>query len=123
MVHGGGGIEQAHRHGVQAIARLFERGCRVSVLVRGHACTRALSCKEAKTMQRNLVKILDKVVTNLKCMLTPTNLLVICSHRGMHANPGINEGGGGGGGGGGYSMYISRGLGACCRKILRFFMP
>ena len=38
-------------------------------------------------------------------MLTPTNLLlVMCSHRSMHANPGINERGGGGG----YSTVFTR---------------
>ena len=52
-------------------------------------------------------------------MLTPTNLLVMCSHRGMHTNPGINERGGGGG----YSTYISRGSGDMLQKYLSFFMP
>ena len=53
------------------------------------------------------------VVTNSKCMLTPINLLLVMfSHRGMHANPGIDERG---------STYIYLGgLGACCamRELL-----
>ena len=66
-----------------------------------------LSCKEVKTVHRNVVKILDRV-TNSKCI---TNLLlVMCSHRDMFANPGIDEGGGGG-------VYST---GACCKNILRF---
>ena len=52
-------------------------------------------------------------------MLTPTNLLVMCSHRGMHANPGIDETGGGGGV---KYVYIEGGLGTCYRKLLSFFM-
>ena len=49
-------------------------------------------------------------------MLTPTNLkITVASHvLGMHANPGIDEGGGGGG----YTVHTYLGgLGACCRDF------
>ena len=45
-----------------------------------------------KTVHNNLVIKLDRV-TKSKCM-TNNLLLVMCSHRGMHANPGIDEKGG-----------------------------
>ena len=49
-------------------------------------------------------------------MLTPTNLLVMCSHRGMHANPGIDETGGGG------KVRVYRGgSGDMLQKTFEFF--
>ena len=69
---------------------------------------------------KNCAQELSENITNSKCMLTPTNLLlVMCSHRDMLANPGIVEGGVGGGG---YNMYISRGSGGMPKKFLRFLM-
>ena len=57
-------------------------------------------------------KILDRV-TNSKCMLTPTNLLLLTGAC-LQIQELMK-------GGGGYSTYIYLGgLGACCRKFLRF---
>ena len=77
--------------------------------------------QEPPFMQRSINHAKECRVTNSKCMLTPTefenHLQVICSHmHGQHAypNPGIDESG---------IQYVYKylgGLGACCRKILRF---
>ena len=54
-------------------------------------------------------------------MLTPTNLkitvaIVMCSHKGMHANPGIDERGV-------QYVYISRGSGGMLQKMFEIFVP
>ena len=72
-------------------------------------------------MQRskNRAQELSENITNSKCMLTPTNLLlVMCSHRDRLAIPGIVEGVGGG-----YSTYISRGSGGMLKKFFEIFVP
>ena len=71
-----------------------------------------------RPVARLVQKITQSRVTNSKCMLTPTNLLlVMCSHRGMHANPGI------GGGGVVQCVYISRGSGGMLQKSFENFVP
>ena len=60
---------------IRPIARLFERGVRVSVLVRG------VHVQESPFMQGSINHAKKCRVTNSKCMLSPTNSLqVMCSH-------------------------------------------
>ena len=51
---------------------------------------RDIHVQEAKIVHKENIRL--SRVTNSKCILTPTNLLlVMCSRRCIHANSGINE--------------------------------
>ena len=93
-------------------------GCRVSA----RALVKGMHMQEPPFMQRSKkpVIILVKVEFNSTDSHQFENHCCTCSHSGMHANPGIDEGGGGGGGGGTVCVYIiigGRGLGACYRNF------
>ena len=73
-----------------------------------------LSCKEAKNCSQERGKNSNKF--KMYADSHQFNTIVMCSHRDMLANPGIDERGG--------TVCIHlRGLGACCRKIFEIFVP